>query len=114
MRKGTPSSPHFLQSQNVNQRVRTNCTQAKSQSRRPAVAHRQRSKEPGHTLPFNAPETWHEPAGDSKSVRFHIEPPGEGYLHPVTVDEVKDRIAQLPQKFVRNLEVVQFSRMTKK
>lgn len=114
MRKGTPSSPHFLQSQNVNQRVRTNCTQAKSRTRRPAVAHRKRAKDSGGTLPFNAPESWHEPTGESTKIRFHVEPAGEGYIHPVSVDDVRERVAQLPQKFVKNLEVVQFSRMTKK
>jgi hypothetical protein len=35
-------------------------------------------------------------------------------VHPVTTDEVTERIALLPKKYMKNLEVVQFSRMTRK
>lgn len=35
-------------------------------------------------------------------------------MHPVTTDEVAERIALLPKKYQKNLEVVQFSRMTRK
>lgn len=115
MTKGPPSSNFSFQSPNLNQRVRANRTKAKSRNRRPAMAHRQRGKESGRTeVPFNAPETWHEPTGQSRKIRYFAEPPGEGYIHPVTEEEVRRRLAQLPRKFLRNLEVVQFSRMTKK
>ena len=43
-----------------------------------------------------------------------VEPPGRGYIHPVTADEVLERIEQLPKVFTHELEVVQFSRMTRK
>ena len=42
------------------------------------------------------------------------EPAGEGYVHPVTAEEVAERIKRLPKRFLQNLEVVQFSRMTRK
>ena len=59
------------------------------------------------------PETWHEPVGRS-SVKFVVEPAGEGYIHPVTTEEVAERIEQLPKGFRNKLEIVQFSRMTRK
>lgn len=114
MSKGAAPSHPPSPSQNIKQRLRANRTQAPPRVRRPAVAHRQRGKDSGRSMPFNAPETWHEPTGQSGKIHFHVEPPGEGYAHPVTVKEVRQRIAQLPAKFTRNLEVVQFSRMTKK
>jgi hypothetical protein len=47
-------------------------------------------------------------------VKFRVEPAGDGYFHPVTSEEVAERISLLPKKYLRNLEVVQFSRMTRK
>lgn len=43
-----------------------------------------------------------------------MQPAGVGYIHPVTIDEVRQRIAELPQKFTQPIEVVQFSAMTRK
>ncbi len=63
--------------------------------------------------PFFAPDVWHEPTG-----RPHVEvlsqSPGSGYMHPVTVQEVAERIEELPGGFLAPLEVVQLSRMTRK
>lgn len=114
MSKGFAARNSRNQSQNIKQRVRANCTQAKSRIRRPAVAHRQRGQEAGFSLPFNAPETWHEPTGEAENIQFVVEPPGPGYVHPVTVEEVRERIALLPARFTNQLETVKFSRMTKK
>ncbi len=114
MSRGISAGNCHNQSQNVKQHVRANCAEAKSRSRRPAVAHRQRGQESGSSLPFNAPETWHEPDGQGGRIRFVVEPPGAGYVHPLTVAETHRRIALLPKRFTQNLEVVQFSRMTKK
>jgi hypothetical protein len=113
MSKGSSTNNSRRHSQNIKQRVRANCTQAKSRSR-PAVAHRQRGQEASSSPPFNMPETWYEPTGDSDHVRFLVEPPGQGYLHPVSVEEVRDRIALLPGRLTQQLETVKFSRMTKK
>ena len=79
----------------------------------PVVAYRQRGNGCPQSESFNAPEVWHEPSG-REDVKVVIEPPGEGYIHPVTPDEVRERIARLPRRFTRGLEVVQFSRMTRK
>jgi hypothetical protein len=81
---------------------------------RPQAAFRQRR--PSERIlseGFGAPEAWHEPAGRD-AVKFRVEPAGDGYVHPVTTDEVTERIALLPKKYMKNLEVVQFSRMTRK
>lgn len=81
---------------------------------RPPAAFRQRFHgESGPAEGFCAPEVWHEPTG-RKKIRFITEPAGEGYIHPVTPEEVAERVQQLPRRFRRNLEVVQFSRMTRK
>ena len=114
MSKGAKNWNPSSQSPSIKQRVRANCTHAKSRTLRPAVAHRQRGQESNSTLPFNAPETWHEAAGNGDKIQFIVEPPGEGYVHPLSIEEVRERIAELPRKFSRQLETVKFSRMTKK
>jgi len=81
---------------------------------RPAAAFRQRRPaESGLSEGFGAPEVWHEPAGRDH-VKYLAEPPGLGYIHPVTIEEVAERIKRLPKRYLQNLEVVQFSRMTRK
>lgn len=81
---------------------------------RPAGAFRQRGGDSSQrTSIFYAQEIWHEPT-DATEPRFVEEAAGTGFVHPVTVAEVKDRVAQLPERFTRNIEVVQLSRMSKK
>lgn len=81
---------------------------------RPVAAYRQRlSRADVAEISYSAPELWHEPAGNGK-LRFVVQPAGKNYLHPVTTDEVRARLAELPQQFSRGVEVVQLSRMTRK
>lgn len=81
---------------------------------RPAYAYRQRGVDAGRqSQAFSAPEVWHEPVG-REDVKFVVEPPGDDYTHPLTTQQVRERIAMLPRRFTRDLEVVQFSRMTRK
>jgi hypothetical protein len=80
---------------------------------RPAAGFRQRYHETTYSEGFGAPEVWHESIGRSQ-VKFVVEPAGDGYIHPVTTQEVAERIAQLPKRFRSGLEIVQFSRMTRK
>jgi hypothetical protein len=80
---------------------------------RPAAGFRQRFHETGYTEGFGAPEVWHEAVG-RRDIKFVVEPAGEGYIHPVTTEEVAERIADLPKRFRSRLETVQFSRMTRK
>ena len=47
-------------------------------------------------------------------MQFIVQPPGPGYLHPVSGDEIRERIAALPDEFQEGVEYVQLSRMTGK
>ncbi|MFM9068422.1 MAG: hypothetical protein ACKOUR_13990 [Planctomycetota bacterium] len=59
------------------------------------------------------PERWYEPHMQSR-MRIITQKPGEGYRHVVTAAEVRERLARLPAKFTRSLEIVQLSGMTRK
>ncbi|HTI51020.1 MAG TPA: hypothetical protein VL475_08715 [Planctomycetaceae bacterium] len=81
---------------------------------RPVAAFRQRGHASGLKLEdFSAPENWHE-ARESGEVRYVVQPAGEGFIHAVTPAEIRDRLADLPARFTRQLAVVQFSAMTRK
>jgi len=43
-----------------------------------------------------------------------VETAGEGYLHVLTPDDVRQRLSLLPAQFANKVEVVQFSTMTRK
>ena len=62
---------------------------------------------------FTAPETWHEPVGE-ESPKYVVQTAGPGFVHPVTHDEIKERLADLAPALVEPLEVVQLSTMTRK
>ncbi len=63
--------------------------------------------------PLIPPEDWHEPQGHG-ICEYIVQTAGRGYRHVVTPDEVRARLAELPERFTAPLEVVQFSRMTRK
>ncbi len=65
-------------------------------------------------LPFSPPEDWHEPTEAGGEYRVLVQNPGTGYRHVLTEHEVRERLAALPDFFLRDLEVVQMSRMTRK
>lgn len=70
--------------------------------------------EPNLELPFSPPEDWHEPSEASSGYEVITQQPGNGYRHVLEEHEVCDRLEQLPERFLRDLEVVQMSRMTRK
>lgn len=81
---------------------------------RPAAAYRQRGNNRSErSSDFYAQEDWYD-ATDSGTTRFIKQRPGEGFLHAVSLDDIKSRIAELPSRFTERLEVVQLSRMTRK
>ena len=81
---------------------------------RPVTAHRQRGIGGSGNQPvFFAQELWHEPQ-DCGETRYLFQPPGPGFIHPVTAVEVRERMSLLPKGVVEKIEVVQFSRMTRK
>ena len=87
-------------------------------SARPASAHQHRGDGLAHGHAFDAPEVWHDPVhsdeGTDHDLQIVIQTAGRGYMHPVSADDVRERILQLPGRFQEKLDVVQFSRMTKK
>ena len=64
--------------------------------------------------PFAPPEDWHEPTENGADYQIIVQDPGEGYSHILTPEQVRERLSQVPQKFLKGLENVQFSRMTRK
>lgn len=78
------------------------------------LSQRARGGQVNERLPFVPPEDWHEPQENGAGYRFLVQTPGPGYRHVITPAEVRQRLADLPASFVKPLEVVQFSRMTRK
>jgi len=87
---------------------------AKSARRGAALSKRARMAARNERLPFVPPETWYEPREDGRRYRIVQHDPGPGYRHVLTPAEVRRRLDQLPPRFLQSLEVVQFSRMTRK
>lgn len=79
-----------------------------------ALSQRFRGAERNVRLPFVPPEDWHEPQARAGNYRIVVQSPGEGFRHVLTPDDVRARLEQLPVHFLNGLEVVQFSRMTRK
>jgi hypothetical protein len=75
---------------------------------------RARGAQANERLPFVPPEDWHEPRENGRGYRIVVQSAGDGFRHVLTTAEVRERIAALPRAFVKPLEVVQFSRMTRK
>ena len=81
---------------------------------RPITAHRQRGIAGAGDQPaFYAQEVWHE-SSKRDSTRFVVEPAGPGFFHPITVVEVRERLALLPPAISDKIAFIQFSRMTRK
>lgn len=80
---------------------------------RPVAAFRQRGSGSQGTSYFSAPETWHEPQGRAEPLLL-AQPAGEGYVHAVTPQEIRQRLSLLPDDIVAAVEVVQLSQMTRK
>jgi hypothetical protein len=65
--------------------------------------------------PYLPPEHWHEPREEADGrYAVIVQAAGAGYRHVVTEDDVRRRLAQLPEWMVRPLQVVQLSQMTRK
>jgi len=87
---------------------------AKQARRGVPLSSRARTAQRSQRLPFVPPENWHEPLEDGRDYRVLVERPGVGFRHVVTPDEVRERLAELPEHFLQPLEIVQLSRMTRK
>ena len=90
---------------------------AAPQSALRAIKHSRRSKKGQRNakLPYSPPEDWHEPSdGATDGYRFVVRQPGVGFRHVLTPNEIRQRLLELPARFVAPLEVVQLSQMTRK
>ncbi len=62
---------------------------------------------------FDPPEDWHE-ATEQTGYRIIVRKAGYAYRHVVTPRQIRSRLSSLPAEFLRELEVVQLSEMTRK
>ena len=99
----------FLKSQNSN-----SVALGKSRRRGGQAHKRSRSLKRNLKLPFVPPEDWHEPPEERSGYKIIVQPPGEGFRHILTPEDVRNRLAEFPAQMIEDLEVVQFSRMTRK
>jgi hypothetical protein len=91
-------------------------TRVSARARKSALA-RARRTNLGHCSlaePFAPPEDWYEPRGDGGDYRIIVQPPGKGFRHVVTPDEIRQRLSEVPPAFLKDLETVQLSRVTRK
>ncbi len=76
---------------------------AKSSRRRGLfVSKRSRGVQRNVELPFLPPEDWHEPAEEADRYRIVVQPPGGGFRHVLTPDDIRNRLAELPSAFCAN------------
>lgn len=111
-----PFNPSFQRHHGIDSRLTTGRRSTVRSNRRTALRARSRG-ESNVARVYMPPETWHEPRSEEAKrtdYRLIVEPAGPGFRHVVTADEVRTRLAMLPPSFVRDLEVVQLSRMTRK
>ncbi len=89
---------------------------ALAKARRPMtrMSRRNRGVKRNEMLPFIPPEDWHEPASEHGDYRIVVQPPGPGFRHILTPQDVRARLSQFPDHVLERLEVVQLSRMTRK
>lgn len=101
-------------------RRNTRVSRGLSQTVRGRFGKRMRGAERNQCQPFSPPEDWYEPSEppldkqDPYDFKIVVQPPGPGYEHVLTPDEIRQRMRKLPPEFVAPLEVVQLSRMTQK
>jgi len=103
---------HYVPKTAIRQaKQRTNQTHARW-SRRARQSHLGRGDE---SEPFAPPERWFEPTDEeTDDYRIVVESPGKGYRHVLTPQQIRNRLRQVPQHFLRDLEVVHLSQMTRK
>lgn len=82
---------------------------------RPAHGYRRRGDIPSQPLHSGiAHDVWHEPTDSVGDVRYIVQPAGQGWIHPVTEAEIRERLLDLPRELVQRLEVVQLSTLTRR
>jgi hypothetical protein len=95
----------------------TRAHNAAARSARRFVSLGKRARISGAVLrgPYLPPENWYETEEDwDREYSVINQPAGRGYRHVLTEEDVRTRLAQLPEWMVAPLQVVQFSKMTRK
>lgn len=90
---------------------------AKSARLSNTTSKRVRGGQRNEKAPFAPPEDWYEPSEHPlRHVDYRIvsQPPGKGFQHVVSPNEIAARLSKLPEHMLWPLEVVQLSRMTRK
>jgi hypothetical protein len=81
---------------------------------RPAGAFRQRGSDTSQqSNGFYAHDQWYEPS-ESDVIQLYRRDPGAGFIHPVSIEDVSERVKQLPARYRQNLEVIELAPMTRK
>lgn len=81
---------------------------------RPAGAFRQRGSDSSQrSNQFYAHDQWYEPS-DSDVIQLYRRDPGVGFIHPVTLEDVTERVEQLPTRYRQSLQVIELASMTRK
>ena len=93
---------------------RNTVTKARLPKRIVAASKRARGAPRDEIQPYAPPEDWHSGMGGDRSYRLVVQPPGPGYRHVVTESDIRNRLSGLPAHFLRPLDVIQLSRMTRK
>lgn len=106
------ATQHYAQNSGLRQRKKAVRGGAPTQS--PRQAPRAMLGARNLRAPFSPPEEWHEPIEDGGDYKIVVRQPGPGYRHVLTPDDVRARLAQVPQQFLAGLEVVQLASMTRK
>jgi hypothetical protein len=92
---------------------RRNTTVGATARQQHKMARRAFNSRPNVCAPFAPPEDWHEPT-DRDDFRVVIQEPGDGYVHIVKEEQIRDRLKLVRPDFLEQLEVVQLSCMTRK
>jgi hypothetical protein len=92
---------------------RNTFVRSRNWQRRPKQARRSSTGQRNARLPFAPPEDWYD-STEAVDYRIVVQEPGEGYRHILTPADIRARLAQVPDPFLDQLEVVQLSRMTRK
>lgn len=111
-RQGHARSGRFP-SATVNPVLRARAAAGPAAGRRQALRVRGRGQS-NSRQPFMPPEKWYEPREAGDCYRVIVQPPGAGFRHVVTPEEIRRRLAALPAEFVQRLDVVQLCQMTRK
>lgn len=107
-RRNNPAKSTNRQAKGRNTNIRSRYSQ-----QRPKQARRSSTGQRNARLPFAPPENWYD-STESTGYRIVVQEPGEGYRHILTPADIRARLAQAPQNFLSQLEIVQLSKMTRK